>query len=109
MRHNHARRRTSSSKNDSRMRNVSALLCGTTDSFFPVMRNSLGGEQVVKVGDVIEGRYRILRPLGEGGMGTVFLAEHALIKRRVAIKILHPEFAADADGIEGVINEARAA
>jgi len=64
---------------------------------------------VVKIGDVVEGRYRILKTLGQGGMGTVFLAEHALIKRRVAIKILHPDLATDADVIERFMNEARAA
>ena len=63
----------------------------------------------VKSGDVVEGRYRILDVLGEGGMGTVFLAEHALIKRRVAIKILHPELATDSEVIERFMNEARAA
>ena len=66
-------------------------------------------EVVVKTGDVIEGRYRILKVLGEGGMGTVFLAEHTLIKRRVAIKILHSELATDGDVIERFMNEARAA
>ncbi|MEO6776077.1 MAG: protein kinase [Kofleriaceae bacterium] len=66
-------------------------------------------EPVVKTGDVVEGRYRIIRTLGEGGMGSVFLAEHTLIKRRVAIKILHPELATDADVIERFMNEARAA
>jgi len=66
-------------------------------------------DAVVKTGDVVEGRYRIIKTLGEGGMGTVFLAEHALIKRRVAIKILHPELATDADVIERFMNEARAA
>ncbi len=71
------------------------------------MANSASRE--VKVGDVVEGRYRILKTLGEGGMGTVFLAEHALIKRRVAIKLLHPELATDADVIERFMNEARAA
>ncbi|HEX7702390.1 MAG TPA: serine/threonine-protein kinase, partial [Kofleriaceae bacterium] len=60
-------------------------------------------------GDIVEGRYRIIRTLGEGGMGTGFLAEHALIKRRVAIKILHPELATDANVIERFMNEARAA
>ena len=64
---------------------------------------------VVKIGDVLEGRYRILKTLGEGGMGTVFLAEHALIKRRVALKLLHPELATDADVVERFMNEARAA
>jgi serine/threonine protein kinase len=68
-----------------------------------------GREPVVKTGDVVEGRYRIIKTLGEGGMGTVFLAEHALIKRRVAMKILHPELATDANVIERFMNEARAA
>ena len=66
-------------------------------------------EAIVKVGDIVEGRYRILKALGEGGMGTVFLAEHALIKRRVAIKILHQDLATDGDVIERFMNEARAA
>jgi len=67
------------------------------------------GDDVAKPGDVIEGRYRIIKVLGAGGMGTVFLAEHALIKRRVAIKILHPELATDENVVERFMNEARAA
>jgi serine/threonine protein kinase len=66
-------------------------------------------DRLIKVGDVVEGRYRILKVLGEGGMGTVFLAEHTLIKRRVAIKVLHTELATDAYVIERFMNEARAA
>ncbi|HEY5948005.1 MAG TPA: serine/threonine-protein kinase, partial [Kofleriaceae bacterium] len=63
----------------------------------------------MKTGDMVEGRYRIIQTLGAGGMGTVFLAEHALIKRRVAIKILHPDLATDAHVVERFMNEARAA
>ncbi len=63
----------------------------------------------MKTGDIVEGRYRIIKTLGAGGMGTVFLAEHTLIKRRVAIKILHPELATDANVVERFMNEARAA
>src|SRR6478609_1008760 len=66
-------------------------------------------EAVVKTGDLVEGRYRIIKTLGEGGMGTVFLAEHALIKRKVAVKILHADLAADATVVERFMNEARAA
>src|SRR5215216_2474622 len=63
----------------------------------------------VKPGDIVEGRYRILKTLDDGGMGTVLLAEHVLIKRKVAIKILHPELAADTEVVEHFMNEASAA
>ncbi|MBZ0120652.1 MAG: hypothetical protein K8H88_26905, partial [Sandaracinaceae bacterium] len=48
------------------------------------------------IGRTIAGRYRVLSLLGEGGMGAVYLAEHLLIGREVALKRLHPELAADA-------------
>ena len=63
----------------------------------------------VKVGEVLEGRYKIVRPIAEGGMGTVFLAEHWLIKRKVAIKILHKDLADDATMLRRFMNEALAA
>jgi eukaryotic-like serine/threonine-protein kinase len=65
--------------------------------------------QSVKPGEVIEGRYKVIRAIADGGMGTVFLAEHWLIKRRVAIKILHAELAQDAVMIRRFMNEALAA
>jgi serine/threonine-protein kinase len=60
-------------------------------------------------GEVLDGRYRVARKLADGGMGTVFLAEHMLIKRRVAIKVLHNEFARDRQMIERFMNEAAVA
>ncbi|UCC24236.1 MAG: serine/threonine protein kinase, partial [Gemmatimonadales bacterium] len=42
----------------------------------------------------LQGRYRIERQLGEGGMATVFLAEDLKHERKVAIKVLKPELAA---------------
>jgi serine/threonine-protein kinase len=59
--------------------------------------------------DIIDGRYRIVRKLADGGMGTVFLAEHMLIKRRVAIKLLHAELAVDHGMVHRFLNEASAA
>ena len=64
---------------------------------------------MLKEGDTVEGRYRIIRALDQGGMGTVFLAEHVLIKRRVAIKVMRAELSLDPDVIERFMNEARAA
>ncbi|MEO7092667.1 MAG: hypothetical protein ABI175_05410, partial [Polyangiales bacterium] len=55
---------------------------------------------VVHPGDRIEGRYRVIEVIAQGGMGTVFLAEHTLIKRRVAVKVLHPELASDVGMIQ---------
>ncbi len=43
------------------------------------------------VGSVLSGRYRLERILGEGGMGAVYLAEHTLMRKRLAVKVLHPE------------------
>lgn len=60
-------------------------------------------------GDLVDGRYRVLGKLAEGGMGVVFLAEHMLIRRRVAIKLLHVELAADRWMVRRFLNEAAAA
>lgn len=60
-------------------------------------------------GSVIAGRYRVVRTLGEGGMGTVVLAEQTDLGRRIALKILAPEVAGDATVVERLRREARAA
>jgi hypothetical protein len=55
------------------------------------------------------GAYRLLHPIGEGGMGTVYVAEHAALGRRAAIKVLHPAFSMRPDIVMRFFNEARAA
>lgn len=60
-------------------------------------------------GQLIDGRYRILRQLGEGGMGAVYEAENQRILRQVAIKVLHSDVSQDAGTVERFEREAQAA
>jgi serine/threonine-protein kinase len=53
--------------------------------------------------------YELTRLLGEGGMGAVYLAEHPLLGRKAAVKVLKPEFASNTDLVQRFLNEARAA
>jgi len=55
------------------------------------------------------GNYQIVRLIGEGGFGEVYLAENPLIERRAAVKVLHPSLAQDAELVRRFLNEARAA
>lgn len=54
------------------------------------------------------GKYKILYPLGRGGMGAVFLGEHLTMKHRVAIKVLPAKFAQDRAALERFKREAMA-
>src|SRR5688572_26112909 len=49
------------------------------------------------IGTLAAGRYRVIKPLGEGGMGQVYLAEHEAIEKRIALKVLHAEYAHKGD------------
>jgi eukaryotic-like serine/threonine-protein kinase len=63
----------------------------------------------VEVGQVLDGKYRIVRLIGKGGMGAVYEAEHLLIDRRVAVKELHADAASADHAITRFEREARAA
>jgi serine/threonine protein kinase len=60
-------------------------------------------------GRVLASKYRILRQIGEGGMGVVHLGEHLELKTRVAIKRLQPKLATDATARARFLREARLA
>jgi serine/threonine-protein kinase len=58
-------------------------------------------------GTVIAEKYRVVRRLGVGGMGAVYEAANTWTGRRVAVKLLHPTFAADADVVRRFALEAQ--
>jgi serine/threonine protein kinase len=62
---------------------------------------------MIDVGQTI-GNYNITAKLGEGGMGTVFLAEHPVIGSKVALKAIHPYYARSPEIVARFVNEARA-
>ncbi len=55
------------------------------------------------------GNYRLIAELGSGGMGTVWLAEHALLGSKTAIKVLRPEHSQNPQIVQRFFDEARAA
>ena len=61
------------------------------------------------VGKVIQGRYRIERRLGAGGMGVVFLAHHIHLDKPFALKIISPRFLDEPEISRRFLQEARAA
>ena len=73
----------------------------------PVLEKRADGDMYI--GTNVAGRYKILRKLGEGGMGVVYLAEHVFIEKKVAIKILSDDFARKADLVARFMQEAKAA
>jgi serine/threonine-protein kinase len=61
------------------------------------------------VGETLDGRYFIQRKIGEGGMGVVYAARHAVIERPLAIKVLKRDVMRDAATTKRFVQEARAA
>lgn len=59
--------------------------------------------------ETLGGRYRLLEPLGQGGMALVYRAQDLLLERAVAIKVLRDHWAADPEFVSRFLQEARAA
>jgi serine/threonine-protein kinase len=60
-------------------------------------------------GQVIDGKYRIAKMIGEGGMGAVYLGENVRINRKVAIKVLHASYTGNEEVMQRFEREAQAA
>jgi eukaryotic-like serine/threonine-protein kinase len=60
-------------------------------------------------GQLIDGKYRIVKMIGEGGMGAVYLGENVRINRKVAIKVLHAAYTGNQEVMQRFEREAQAA
>ena len=65
-------------------------------------------QDLARLGQTV-GNYKLEKILGRGGMGTVYAGEHVYIKKPVAVKVLHPQFARYPDAVNRFLREARAA
>ncbi len=61
------------------------------------------------IGRVLSERYRIVRKIGEGGMGCVYQAQHALIEKKIALKVLFMDLTRRADIVARFLQEAKSA
>jgi serine/threonine protein kinase len=79
---------------------------------FYLNENQDGGDMAVLeelIGQVLDEKYRIEKPLGQGGMSAVYLATHLGTERPVALKLIAPQFMAHPEFVERFKLEARAA
>jgi serine/threonine-protein kinase len=65
-----------------------------------------GPDQDTFLDQVIGGKYRVEKKLGEGGMGKIYLARHVTLGKRFAIKTLHPDFTRNQEALERFRREA---
>ncbi len=61
------------------------------------------------IGTLLNDRYRIIRQIGEGGMGLVYEAEHVTIEKRVALKVLRDDFSGRPEVVQRFKQEAKSA
>ncbi len=69
----------------------------------------MAARMAFEVGTLVAGKYRIVRPLGEGGMGTVYVAENQRLHKEVALKVLSDAATGSPEAAERFMREAIAA
>ena len=70
---------------------------------------SVGAPESCREGEILAGRYQLVRKLGEGGMGLVYEARHLLVGRHFAVKLLHRALAQNREAVLRFHREAQAA
>src|SRR5205085_10646365 len=83
--------------------------CPQSGGRHPVASRSVAPSRMAdQVGRVLGGRYRLLTPIGTGASAAVFAADDVELRRRVAVKVLHPALADDAAFLRRFRAEAQA-
>ena len=85
-----------------------ARTCPSDGSLTVPADNITGHGEDPRIGRTLAGRYKVIKPLGAGGMGSVYLAEQLPIGRKVALKLLHRRLMSDITAIKRFQREARA-
>ncbi len=80
---------------------ANARFCETDGT---ALRSAAGGSDLL--GTIVADRYHVLKKLGEGGMGQVYLVEHVKMGRKSALKVMHPGMGKDVDAISRFNREA---
>jgi TonB family protein len=90
--------------------------CPVCDTAYPDQHKTCPTDGAVLIvstelepGRIVRGKYRILRKLGQGGMGVVYLAEHMMLGGQIALKFLAVELSRNPQFVKRFRNEARAA
>ena len=86
---------------------IAALM--STEGSPPASGSSDQLAQPSLIGEVLDGRYRLVKKLGEGGMGEVYAAEHVHIEKRFAVKLLRQEIVSNKEAVVRFRQEARSA
>src|SRR5207248_3232547 len=71
----------------------------------PLVRDPQANKEDL-VGQILADRYRVVRLVGEGGMGQVYEAQHVNINKRFAVKLLRPEIVSNAEAVQRFRQEA---
>jgi tRNA A-37 threonylcarbamoyl transferase component Bud32 len=89
---------------------ISGSRCAKCGGVHPLTDSCpLGLGEGARAGQTLDGKYLLIRLLGQGGMGEVYEARHTKIGRRIAVKFLHGQYATHPEIARRFENEARAA